>query len=194
MYGLMRIGILVALAGLLQGCISFGQESPETAYYLLTAETEAQPAIAEDASATAISIGPVSIPEFLDRPQIVTRNGSRVRFADLHRWAEPLDTAVIRVVSENLARRYPQWQPVHHLAPQARRAERSLQIKVHRLDGTPGRAVIDITWQLNDNTAPERQVSGRFQTALVRSDDSYEQLIGLLSSGLAQFCQELPLP
>lgn len=193
MHNLMRIGILIALVGLLQGCVSLGKESPETTYYLLTAEAEASAAHAGGGSDGRVSIGPVRIPAFLDRPQIVTRNGSQIRIAELHRWAEPLDTAVIRVVGENLERLYPQWKTVHHLAPQSSRAERSLRLEIRRLDGVPGRAMVDILWQLTDTSSAERPVTGHFQSTLTLGDDSHELLVRTLSDSLAQFCRELPL-
>jgi len=186
--------ILLALTCLLPGCISFGKPSPETEYYLLTAEAEVPANLASAAEKQQLSVGPVLIPEFLDRPQIVTRSGSRAQISDQQRWAEPLDTSVLRVVSENLERLYPGWTTVDHLAPPAARADRSLRLDVRRLDGSPGgRVVLDILWQLSDSRSTSAPLSGRFQQTLDQGGASHEALARALSQGLVQLCREIPL-
>jgi uncharacterized protein len=194
MRNLSGIIVLLILTCLLQGCISFGKPSPETEYYLLTAEAEVPANLGSAAEKQLLSVGPVLIPEFLDRPQIVTRSGSRAQIADQQRWAEPLDSSVLRVVSENLERLYPGWTAVDHLAPQAARADRSLRLDVRRLDGSPGeQAVIDILWQLTDHRSTSAPRSGRFQQILAQGGDSPEALAKTLSQGLVQLCREIPL-
>jgi hypothetical protein len=50
-----------------------------------------------------IGIGPVSVPEYLDRPQIVTKNADKtLTVAQFDRWGDPLNLAMARVISENL--------------------------------------------------------------------------------------------
>jgi len=194
MRNLAGIVVLLALISLLQGCISFGKSSPETEYYLLTAEAEVPATLDNAAEKQLLSVGPVLLPEFLDRPQIVTRSGARVQIAHHKRWAEPLDISVLRVVSENLERLYPGWTTVGHLTPRATRADRSLRLDVRRLDGNPeGMIVLDIRWQMSDNGSTSAPLSGRFQQTLARSDASQEGLAKALSQGLVQLCREIPL-
>ncbi|MCX5703213.1 MAG: PqiC family protein [Candidatus Omnitrophica bacterium] len=46
----------------------------------------------------------MSLPEYCNRPQIVTRNNDdSLKFAQFDRWAEPLDKAMARTISHNLA-------------------------------------------------------------------------------------------
>jgi uncharacterized protein len=193
MRNLMMAALLLTTVFLLQGCISLGGTSPAPEYYLLTAEAGSPAGSAPLDQSGLVSVGPVVLPEFLDRPQIVTRDGARVRFSDLHRWAEPLDTGVLRVVSANLERLHPDWQTVDHLAPLALRARRSLRLEVRRLEGDPGQAVIDIRWQLADLGSTTTPVSGHFQQTLPLADTSYQALAMGLSQGLAQLCHEIPL-
>ncbi|MBI4706427.1 MAG: membrane integrity-associated transporter subunit PqiC [Candidatus Omnitrophica bacterium] len=50
-----------------------------------------------------IGIGPVKIPEYLNRPQIVTLNkDATMRFSEFDRWAESLNFLLAGVVRENL--------------------------------------------------------------------------------------------
>ncbi|MDD5664826.1 MAG: PqiC family protein [Candidatus Omnitrophica bacterium] len=55
-------------------------------------------------SGAVVGIGPIKIPEYLNRPQIATVNKNRmITFAQFDRWGEPLDLSILRVLSENLA-------------------------------------------------------------------------------------------
>jgi uncharacterized protein len=73
-----------------------------TRLYVLTAD------IAKPSSASAqgipIGVGPVTLPKYLDRPQVVTRTGSNsLNQADLDQWGGNLADNITRVVATNLA-------------------------------------------------------------------------------------------
>ena len=55
-------------------------------------------------SAPAIAIKRPSLPEYLDRQQLVTRKGDELVLSDLDLWAESLSAAVSRVMASNLSR------------------------------------------------------------------------------------------
>ncbi len=55
-------------------------------------------------SAPAIAIKRPSLPEYLDRQQLVTRKGDELVLSDLDLWAESLSAAVSRVTASNLSR------------------------------------------------------------------------------------------
>lgn len=93
----------VCLVFVLSGCISV-PNSPTPRFYVLEAIYENQVSkkinIAFD---VFIGVGPVKIPEYQDRPQIVTRGREKMlNFAQFDRWGEPLDLGVARLIRENL--------------------------------------------------------------------------------------------
>lgn len=93
--------VLVPLA-LLGGCAS----SPSSSFYTLTPMVEG-PAGELDlrGGPLALGLGPVSFPRFLDRPQVVRRQGSNQLAVDeFHRWGGSLEDDFLRVLAENLAR------------------------------------------------------------------------------------------
>jgi hypothetical protein len=47
-------------------------------------------------------VGPLELPRYLDRPEIVTRDGARLLPADGRRWGGSLRNDVLRVVSDDL--------------------------------------------------------------------------------------------
>lgn len=53
---------------------------------------------------TIIGVGPVRVPEYLDRPQMVTQaKDGTLNLAQFDRWAEPLSSAIMRLIDEDLA-------------------------------------------------------------------------------------------
>ncbi len=95
---------LLALALLWGGC-SLGRQSPPTRLYVLTAlsETDESQRVASTAS-VALAVGPVRLPAYVDRPQIVTGDsGNELQQAAFAQWAEPLTTNFTRVLANNLA-------------------------------------------------------------------------------------------
>ena len=85
----------------LSGC---GGSKPSN-FYLLRPHTQFAPLVSKtDSLDVAISVGPISIPGYLTRPQIITRLGrNEVNVSDYDRWADSLDESIPRVVSENLS-------------------------------------------------------------------------------------------
>jgi uncharacterized lipoprotein YmbA len=88
------------VALLLAAC---GSPAPQESYYTLS--TPPSPPLAESASQLSLYVGPVSVPEEVDRVQMVLRtSANQVEISDGHRWAEPLKTAIPRVLAETLSR------------------------------------------------------------------------------------------
>jgi uncharacterized lipoprotein YmbA len=85
------------------GLLRFGMTRP-TRLFVLNAT--ARPV--ESGARTAdlrLAVGRISLPERLNRPQIVTRTGANeVQADDFAQWAESLETSIPRVLSEDLAR------------------------------------------------------------------------------------------
>lgn len=94
-----RIVLLAAAAAVLGAC---GGANVRIDYYTLSA-APAHTAPAQP-DTLAVHLGPVSLPDGVDRPQIVMRrDANQVAIDDTHRWAEPLKDAIPRVLSDALA-------------------------------------------------------------------------------------------
>lgn len=84
------------------GCTLGGRSAP-IQYYVL--EPLAEAAQTETRSTSTIGVGPVVIPQYLDRTGIVSRKGGSELVVDERaRWAEPLDEMLARTIAENLVR------------------------------------------------------------------------------------------
>jgi len=95
-------GAIALSAMVTQTLLACGQTEPSRLYTLsdLTS-TETAP---YKPDGIAVGIGPVSLPLYLDRAQIMVRqSANRLEASEFDRWAEPLKTTVPRVLTENLS-------------------------------------------------------------------------------------------
>lgn len=131
----------LALALSLAACAPSG---PNPRYYVLSGP--AAPA-SSAVSGPRLGVLPVTMPGYLDRPQLVTRdaNGVGIHVDAFSRWGEELSLGVSRLLCESLAAH---GRPAVSLRTGARTEER-LVVEVLRFDGTPGgSATLDALWTL----------------------------------------------
>lgn len=87
------------------GCTLLEPQPDPTQFFVLTASvpTSSGETTAKD---FLLGVGPITVPEYLDRTNIVRRFApNRVAISELEWWAEPLETSLLRVLAENLAAR-----------------------------------------------------------------------------------------
>jgi len=56
----------------------------------------------EPGRAPELGVGPVTLPRYLERTNIVTRRGMEMEVAEFDRWVEPLSESVPRAIAANL--------------------------------------------------------------------------------------------
>jgi uncharacterized protein len=136
--------VLAVVAGL-TGCAS----SPPPKFYQLSSvrsQSEVTGHVAGDQS-LIVSIGPVTMPDYLDRPQIVTRSSkNEFNLAEFNRWAGSLENNVSRVLMEDISTLLPadrffvmRWLP--YLESEVPVSYR-VQVRVVSFEGTPGDSVL----------------------------------------------------
>ncbi len=91
------------LSIVLSGC--FGTSQPSRFYTLSSLRgPEPVPHVETAGNGAIVAVGPVAIPDYLNRPQIVTRTGTNeVRLNEFDRWAGALDSNVARIIVEDLS-------------------------------------------------------------------------------------------
>ncbi len=90
----------IGIVAMLGGC--FGS-SPSSRFYTLT-PLESRGISAVQGVDVVVRVGPVSIPSYLDRRQIVTRNGRNgIEIAEFERWGGNLDDEIIRLLVNDLS-------------------------------------------------------------------------------------------
>jgi uncharacterized lipoprotein YmbA len=146
------VGAAVSIFLVASGCAT----SPQSQFYALSSLTVPEPAAPASEQATVVAVGPVTIPDYVDRPEIVTMEGpNKVAIHDFDRWAGPLDSDLIRVIVEDLAASLPvgqfhviQWNPSININLTA---SHRVLVAVNRFDAAPGSggaAVFEADWVL----------------------------------------------
>lgn len=167
-------------------------------FYTLTPSivTGERPKAVSGEQGIAVAVGPVAIPDYLNRPQILTRSGPReIRLAEFERWAGSLEEDVSRVLAENLAALLSpdnvtvlRWgrgtQPVPALY--------RVRVDVTRFEGTLGESVVlAARWSVfreEDGkilAARESNVKGPVE------GQGYDALVNAMSRALATLSREI---
>ncbi len=90
-------------------------------------------------SGPALGIGPVSVPERLNRPEIVTWVGDNtLRLAEFDVWAAPLQDSITRVLAENLSVLLPTDRATIFPWASDTPIDYEVRVEVSRLDGALG--------------------------------------------------------
>jgi uncharacterized lipoprotein YmbA len=162
--------------------------APAKSYYLLTPEGPAP-----SGGGRGIGVGPVSIAAYLDRPNLVFREGSnRFAVAESHRWAGDLEDNISSVLAANLGRQlktgnvrtYP-WADDSGLHYQ-------ISVDIRQLHGTrDGYAFIEAAWRVY--SLPDRRMttSKSWSGTEPLQGDGYDQLAAAESRLLARLAAEI---
>ena len=98
----------------------------------------------------SVGLGPVTIPDYLDRPQIVTRtNQNSILLAEFDRWAEPLSGTITRTLAENLSFLLHTDNVIPYPWPGSVEVSYQVLVELFRFDGILGeKAVLDVQWSV----------------------------------------------
>lgn len=176
---------IIAICCLLIAC----QQSPRKNYYLLSGPTHSTEVSGEITQ--AVGIGPIELPEYLQRPQMVLHsNDNKLTMADNHYWAESLDKGIARVLALHLTAQ----DNSRVLLPFPWRSDSkpnlSLRLHIHELKLIDELASISATWELFDNTQKKLLQQHHFIRSL-KSKDSAIGMANAYSELLAQLASEM---
>lgn len=150
MHNFIRTGIVtVCLAVAMAGC----SRSPRVTFYALEPAAQVETAAAATA-VPAVSVGPVTLPEGVDRPQFVVRvAANRVEILETHRWAEPLKSEIPRLIAENLRRLLGSSRVSSYLQHAGADADYRVLVDIQRFESSPGEGVtVEAAWSLRRTT------------------------------------------
>lgn len=184
----LRLLGFLAAAMLALGCLAPGVERAPRLYSL----DPVVPFPESPKTDLALGVGPVSLPERLDRPQILTRSSRyEVEIAELERWAEPLDKSFARVLAENLSRAIPTDRI--SMYPWSRKTPVDVQVAVvvTRFEAEPdGFVTLATRWRLIGSGGGElrAQQSDRYREA---AGSSTEELVAAMSRTVGAFSRDV---
>jgi uncharacterized lipoprotein YmbA len=194
-YRVALITIILGVIFLISGSCALKPSSTATKFYILSAL--ARPVVEKqdekEKNCKTIGVGPLDLPAYLDRPQIVTRvNPNELKLAELDNWAEPLKDNVTRVLAENISRLlctetvviFP-WKKSFHVDYQ-------IDIKIVWMDGKLGeKATLVTQWAIIDASGKSVLLTKQSQYTESVTEATYSALVAAHSRLIAAFSHDI---
>ena len=185
---------VILFGAVLAALIGCGTTAPSKLYTLdsLTGGGDETPVVSNE-HLLAVHVGPVQLPKYLDRPQIVTRlSPNKIQIADFDRWAEPLKDNILRVLVENLSLLL--WEK--HIAvsswQESASADYRVSVNVSRFDGQlGGNVVLMVNWTIYNKANNKAMLGNKSLITEASIQPNYESLVSANSRALADLCREI---
>jgi uncharacterized lipoprotein YmbA len=185
---MMRLAHATALgalcAALAAGCFGGG---PQPSYFALrpAAGAAAGPPLAARAD-LGLVVGPLGFPRYLDRPEVVTRDGAnRLHVSGTMRWGGSLRDDVLRVVADDLGRLLGTAQVVTYPTEPRFPARYRIAVDVREFEGVPGEsAALRAIWTIADGASGRALAVEESRVEEPVASASYEDLVAAQSAAL----------
>lgn len=181
-----RVG-LALLVGLVPAAC-FGPRADPSTFFQLSPVPAPAP---ESSVAVSIGLGPITVPAYLDRLQIVTRlSANQLDVSETERWAEPLPESVLRTLQEDLAALLPGASFVRYPWYASAAPDYAVSVELRRFEGDGvGTVVLEATWTL---TRAGERVGGRnVRFEETGGGPTRGDQVAVLSNVLAQLSAEI---
>lgn len=180
------ISITIAFAALLSACGS----APREQFFAFD-----PPLVQGNANGPQLVLRQISVPELLQRPQMVLRQGNQITVLEQQRWAEPLEAGIAQYLRARLQSQLPGWQVITRAQQTRRDAAWEVQLDVQNLDliATKG---VQLQAQLRLQGPDGKTDSSLHSLAAACAGCDSAQLVaaqqGLLDQVAQQIVQRLP--
>ena len=178
--------LLIFMPGLV-GCAT----SRAANYYTLIS---AVAAATNEQSEIRASIGPFKLPEYLNRPQMVTRSaGTALTLEEYHRWAEPLEDLFVRTLATNVGLQLGSNAVFEF--PLQRNVDGLNRVSgvVQRFDvDAGGEAILEVQWAIYDHNNKVIYTASRARYSVVAAEiGSFAARADALSATVASFAADI---
>ncbi|MFM0323348.1 PqiC family protein [Caballeronia glebae] len=179
------VSVVVCMA-MLAGC-----SSPRASFYRLSADPSLTATTAR-ADSRPVIVGPVTVPDLVDRPQIVTRDTSNeVTLNEYARWGEPLRSSIADAIAGDLAL----LLASDRVAPASRAIADAnawrVRVDIQQFESVPGDAVvIDAHWSVR-RFGDDNALDGRSLVREPINGSDWDALVAAHSRALASVSRDI---
>ncbi len=139
-----------------------------------------------------LGVGPIIIPGYIDRPQIVSKSDSaELHYAEYERWAEPMDEMLTRIITQNITKLTQSNNIVSHPWSSNANITHQLSAKIVKFENDMhGDALLIVQWQLLDkNSGNSNSTYSEYKVPAAGS--KYSERISALNLALDQFANDV---
>lgn len=181
----------VSIAAAALACLGGG---PKPEFYTLSAASgpAGGPVIASRPD-LGIAIGALEFPRYLDRPELVRRDGSyRLIVADVHRWGGSMRTDILRVVSDDLGRLLGTARVAVYPAEPRFAADYRVLLDVREFEGfSDGNVVLRVRWTIASAPDGNALVVEESRVEQPVSSSSYDDMVSAESTALGTVTRQI---
>ena len=165
-------------------------KSASSKYYVLSPLPLTKLSGAEGAT---IGVLPLDLPDYLDRPQVVTRvSENELKLDEFNRWAEPLKDNFYRVLVENLSTLLTSAKVIETAKRTKVPVDLDVGVDVAQFDGTlGGDVVLSVKWGLITSEGGKLLVAKRSSFKEPTGTATYEALVAAHSRAVAALSREI---
>jgi len=192
--GVTLITIVLSVVYLISGSCAL-RSSATTKFYILSplVNPMVEKENVKEKNCKTIGVGPLHLPGYLDRQEIVTRvNPNELRLAELDNWAEPLKDSITRVLAENISRLICTEDVVIFPWKSSSHVDYQIDINVIWMDGKLGeKAILATQWAILDASGKSVLLTKKSQYTESVTENTYSALVGAYNRLIANFSQDI---
>jgi uncharacterized lipoprotein YmbA len=188
--------VALVLAASLPGCASFAPKPDPSRFFTLSPLVQSEIDGAKTPGAAAgisVGVGPLTLPGYLDRQEIVVRIAqNRLRLSEHDRWAEPLDENIARVLSQNIAHLLRAERIHAYPWPIDRKPVYQVEIDVLRFEADAHhQAQLSTRWLIRNTSHKDRTRYSETRLSRPMQNGSTEASVAALNETLAELSREV---
>lgn len=149
--------------------------TPSTNYYVLDSDTQAAPT---HRSSVSVGVGPVTVANYLDRPQIALKQHNTLELDEFNLWGEPLTAGITRVLMVQLATQLDSGNLVQFPWRSDQIPDLRLKLAVLELNRDDDQALLKAGWSITTTAEGEQLQEGVEILRTPITDNSYAALVG----------------
>jgi len=179
--------LLLALVICLSACAG---KSGSSKFYVLSPLPQSK---LSGADGTTIGVFPVSMPDYLDRPQIVTRvSENEIKLDEFSRWAEPLKESFYTALVDNLSTLLNHEKIIKTSHNLGTPTTLQVGVEVLQFDGAlGGDVVLSVKWGLFGERGKNVLIAKRSSFKEPTGAATYEALVAAQSRAVAALSREI---
>ena len=154
---------------------------------------DGRPRMARSAAAPSVAVVRANVPEIIDRPQLVLRDGHQVTLSEQYRWAEPLRREIPHVIANDLGELLDSSR-IAALPTDAEgfNVDFKLTLDFQQLDAVIGQGVnVDVLWRIEHRSGKVLVGRSSFRQPLAGAATDTAALVAAQRQALRRIATEI---
>jgi len=188
---LMQMACVTMVVGVMM-VTACGGRTPPAKFYTLQPVEQSSTGKSLPLNVT-LAVGPVAIPEAINRPEIVTRDaGNEISFSEYQRWAGPLEKSIAAVIAQNIGTLLETDRVTPFTRENIFKPTHRVVININRYDSQLAKEfLLKATWSIKNLNSNKLLL---IRNSIIReplASAGYDELVAAQSKALAAMSQEI---